>query len=255
MKSFSLLESDQSGINGLLEKYVKRVPMPKKIAKAQNLFLTKGEYELYEFLDVCVFYEVDPEFEKVAQGGWYRTMGVRAIHDRVEFFFDAEFLEKTLNTYEKIMFLIAHEASHIFRLHQDLAISHKINNSRQWNVAADIAINYDILNRTETIAGLKPAKLENSCYMEQTDFLKDVHKKEGDKSIHALRIYEYLNRTNKDKKKDNKVKFYKVGDVVKIDKGPDKGKYAEIIESDEGTKKVKVRVIGTLEDLRNEKGF
>ena len=90
-----------------------RTSIPSPIASLKSHYANSGEYELFEFLDNCEFWEV----RNKQSPGWYQTAAVRATPDRIEFYYDKDFIEKISKNPGELNFLIAHEASHIFRFH------------------------------------------------------------------------------------------------------------------------------------------
>ena len=200
-----------------------KTPMPRKVFNLMGHFEKNAEFELYEFLDRCVWYKV-PRETAPPEPFWYNTAAVSARAERIEFFYDEDFIEGMKN-YNQLAFLIAHEASHIFRLHQDIAEMEKLDQTN-FNIAADMIINHDILKTPKigqydpqamTGKDLKTGKEERvGVYLDQIDFEKDVAEKEGLKSFHGRRVYDYLNKQQKKKPKPQPEDYYKKGGVVRV---------------------------------------
>ena len=201
-----------------------KTAMPRKIFNLMGHFEKNGEFELYEFLDRCVFYKV-PRETAPPPPIWFQTAAVSARSERVEFFYDEDFIEGMKN-YNQLALLIAHEASHIFRLHQDITEMEKLDPS-QFNIAADMIINHDIL-KTPKLGQYEPQALTEKdpktgkekrvgCYLDQIDFEKDVAEKEGKKSYHGRRVYDYLSKQGQKKPQQGQPEdYYKEGGIVRV---------------------------------------
>lgn len=247
----------------------KKTGLPKPISAIKAHLWNEGEYELYEFLDNSEFWEVG---NKDAPH-WYQTAAVRMGPSRIEFYYDKDFVDRLAKKPGELIFLIAHEASHILRYHIDR--SEKLNHDGdRANTAQDMIINDDIM-RTEKIAGWKPELATNaslfgdegakeagvdpkgtSVYTVPEKFRKDFEE-EGRKAFYYENMYNWLtaNEDPKDKDQDEDEgegegegappkDYYEEGSIVKVN---DTGEYKKI---------TKVNKDGTVEtesvDIENE---
>lgn len=222
----------------------KKTKAPPAIEKVKALLSNRGEYELYEFLDNCEFWEV----RNKNSPGWYRTAGVRAANDRIEFYYDADFINTIAKKPGELMFLIAHEASHIFRYHQDR--TQKLGHDPEMaNIAQDMIINHDIM-KTSEIGGFKPEFIEGGMKMPQ-EFADDF--KHDKKAYYYENMYNWLEANPKhdprnkededgdgdgDGDQQQEKDYWQEGSIVKVNSGEHKGEYRKI---------TKVNKDGTLE--------
>jgi hypothetical protein len=213
------------------ELHAVKTPMPRKIFNLMGHFEKNGEFELYEFLDRCVFYKV-PKDTAPPPPFWYETAAVSVQKERIEFFYDEDFIESL--DYKELAFLVAHEASHVFRLHQDIAEMEKLD-PETFNIAADMVINHDIL-KTPKLGQYDPAPLTGKdpktgekkrvgVYLDQTKFQEEIVEKEGKKALHGRRVYDYLNKQKQKQPKQNAEDYYKEGSIVRV---KSTGEYREI---------------------------
>lgn len=221
----------------------KKTKAPPAIEKIKSLLANKSEYELYEFLDNCEFWEV----RNKNSPGWYQTAGVRAANDRIEFYYDAEFIEKIAKKPGELMFLIAHEASHIFRYHQDR--TQKLGHDHQKaNIAQDMIINHDIM-KTSEIAGFPPNFIKGGMKMPEK-FAEDY--KHDKKAYYYENMYKWLegnpdqDPTQQDDDDDEdgdggdgqqqEKDYWEKGSIVKVNSGEHKGEYRKITSvNDDGS--------------------
>jgi hypothetical protein len=195
-----------------------RTPIPKAIALIKATLEDNGEYELYEFLENCEFYEV----RNKNAPGWYQTAGVRPSVDVIEFYYDKDFVNKLAKTPGKLIFLIAHEAMHIFRFHEDRQLSAKKKNHKLYNISADAFINNAIM-KTNKIGAWKPSFIEKGIKIPK-EFLE---KFPDEKYHYTEKLYDFLDK-NPETLKINPPEI-EVGSIVKVNKGPDKGEYRKVI--------------------------
>jgi len=212
-----------------------RTSIPGPLATAKSHFANSGEYELFEFLDNCEFWDV----RNKNSPGWYQTAAVRATPDRIEFYYDKEFIDTISKKPGELFFLIAHEASHIFRFHIDRTKA-KGHDPDLANVAQDMIINHDIVDLTPTVGGFKPDLIEGGL-MPSDDF----HKQHKDKK--ELYYYEYMynwlqanpdqDPTKQPQQSDQKPKdYWEEGSICKVNSGDDEGEYVRITKvNDDGT--------------------
>ena len=231
-----------------------RTSIPKPIALVRQSFLDTGEYELYEFIQFCEWWQV----KNKDAPNWQRTAGVRAVDDKIEFYYDIDFIRSIASTPSKLMFLIAHEASHIFRYHEDRA-NETNKDKKMWNIATDMVINKDILSH-DKISSWKPSDITLENVIEDDNEIKELEKSEGqkwstlkDKPV-GLRIpkdYHDFVKKNKEmkmpyssdnvyahifkqmkeqEKKAPKVKkdYFAVGTIVRVKSGKHEGEYRKI---------------------------
>jgi hypothetical protein len=201
-----------------------RTPPPKPIALIKNTLDDYGEYELYEFLELCEFYEV----RNKNAPGWHATAGVRvASPDLIEFYYDKDFINDIAKKSPgQLVFLIAHEAMHIFRYHQDRQQAANKKDAGLYNVAADAFINDSIL-KSNKIGAWKPEFIKGGIKIP-----KDFLKKYNDKKYHYTeKLYDFLekNRDALDDMQEIEAPEIEVGSIVKVNKGPDKGKYKKVV--------------------------
>lgn len=250
-----------------------KTSIPKPIAVIRQSLMDSGEYELYEFIQYCEFWEVK---NKNAQH-WYRTAAVRAANDKIEFYYDKDFIESIANKPGMLMFLIAHEADHIFRFHQDRQDSTG-KDGDVWNSATDMIINKDIM-ASQKIGSWKPEEITNEFMIRDEEEKKEAekyYKKKWDdikKEVATLRVpkeyadmieknkdsmklpwtsdrlYNYLTKENKNKKENkeenqNKQKkdYYENGTIVKVNSGEHAGEYRKITGKDNNGKYITIPV-------------
>jgi len=239
-----------------------RTSIPRPIALVRQSFIDTQEYELYEFLQFCEWWVV----KNKNAPGWHRTAGVRAANEKIEFYYDKEFIDAIGKNPSQLMFLISHEASHIFRLHQDRQAATN-RDGNLWNTATDMIINKDILSNSK-ISNWAPAditmehtglsKEEIAALEQQTGKpwkeLKDEtvglrvpkeYKEFVDKNKDKLKmpwssdnIYEFLIKNEKKKEKQGDQKplpkkdYFEQGTIVKVTSGEHAGEYRKIIKKD-----------------------
>lgn len=215
-----------------------RTSIPSPIASLKSHYANSGEYELFEFLDNCEFWEV----RNKNAPSWYQTAGVRATPDRVEFYYDRDFIDKISKKPGELTFLIAHEASHIFRFHIDR--THLAGHDPDLaNVAQDMIINHDIVDLTPSIGGFKPDLVEGGLM--PTEEFKKAHEDKKDAYFYEY-MYNWLKANpdqdptkGKSKKSPSKQKpkdYWEVGSICRVNSGKDKDEYVRITKvNDDGT--------------------
>lgn len=221
----------------------KKTGMPKPISAIKAHLWNEGEYELYEFLENSEFWEV----QNKDAPSWYQTAAVRMGPSRIEFYYDKDFVDRLAKKPGELIFLIAHEASHILRYHIDR--SEKLNHDgTRANTAQDMIINDDIM-RTDKIAGWKPELATNaslygdekvkeyeidpkdtSVHKVPDKFRKDFEG-EGRKAYYYENMYNWLVANEEKKDKDDEGEpqepkdYYEEGSIVKVN---DTGEYKRI---------------------------
>lgn len=232
-------EEEPAGIDeyrGLLQ--AEKSKIPPAMAAVKNHFLNSDEFELYEFLDNCEWWNC--KVKQRIEGIWYRTGGVRVNSKGViEFYYDEDYVEEEAKVPGKLAYFIAHEASHILRFHHDRAMA-KGGNHTLWNIAQDMIINYDIDN-TSQIGGWKPVPDEGDAKIPEkfhTDYKKDK------KAYYSENMYAWLEANKKEQPGEGqsggstppKMDYFKKGQIVKVNEGPHKDEYRKITNvNDDGT--------------------
>lgn len=215
-----------------------RTKTPKAIAVVKEHLDNMGEFELYEFLQNCEFWEV----RNKNAPNWYRTAGVRPANNRIEFYYDADFIQKIAKKPGLLVFLIAHEASHIFRFHIDRAESQGKDHTLS-NIAQDAVINHDIM-ATDKIGGWKPEFLKGGIEMPK----KFLNKYKDKKNYYYEFVYDWMLKNKKELEPEKQESQpLKSGDLVRVKSGPQKGEYREIVSTNKdgthNTKKVDINEI------------
>jgi hypothetical protein len=202
----------------------KKTKIPPKLEKIKDYLFNTTEFEMYEFLDSCEFWEVT---NKEAPG-WYQTAGVRAANDRVEFYYDKDFINKISK--EELLFLVAHEASHILRHHEDRT-SKAGHEGNKANIAQDMIINHDILG-TGKIGDIQVKMPEGGMQIPE-EFHKDY--KDDKMAYYYENMYNWLNQNpehtesqegegGEQQEKD----YWEEGSIVKVNSGEHEGEYRKI---------------------------
>lgn len=232
---YDLLLEDEKSIEDMGVQQMRKVmdavrtSIPSSIATVKSQFANSGEYELFEFLDNCEFWEV----RNKNSPSWYQTAGVRATPDRIEFYYDKDFIEKISKKPNELVFLIAHEASHIFRYHIDRTKSQGHDGDLA-NVAQDMIINHDIVDLTPSVGGFKPELVEGGLMPS-----KEFHAQHKDKK--DLYYYEYMYKwlqanpdedpTKQPEESESQQEpqdYWKEGSICKVNSGDDEGEYVKI---------------------------
>lgn len=241
------------------ELQAENVATPVGIAKVRRTLYSNKEYELYEFLSNCEWWIVR---NKNAEG-WHGTAGVRATHGVIEFYYDEDFMKAISASSGQLMFLIAHEASHIFRLHADRQ-DFANKNGEVWNTATDMIINKDILE-TPKIGAYPPEDITNEHAGFNKEKIAELEKQTGlpwevlkrktiglrvPKSYHEFvkkykdkiklaytsdGMYNYLLKDAKKKPpngKQPKRDYFADGTIVKVSSGKHAGEYRRIVRKD-----------------------
>lgn len=260
-----LLLKEESGDDWFRILDLEKTKIPPVIATIKAHFLNSNEFELFEFLDNCVFYnarvnklvgiynktrfiyiddskknkegqiELPPGINpNLIEWIWFRTAAVRVTErGLIEFSYDEQFINNLAKQPGALAFLIAHEASHILRFHIDRtqAAHHDPHKS---NSAQDMIINYDI-EQTPQIGGWKPIVWEKAL-LPPSKFHKDFEKI-GKKAYYYENMYNWM-LVNAKKERGEKgeeggestppMDYYKEGQIVKVNSGDHKGEYRKI---------------------------
>lgn len=201
-----------------------RTKTPKAIAAIKEHLDNVGEFELYEFILNCEWWEVT---NKNAPH-WYKTAGVRPANERIEFYYDADFIDNLAKKPGELIFLIAHEASHIFRYHSDRTEAQGKDPSLS-NIAQDAIINHDIME-TQKIGGWEPKFIEGGIKM------PDKFKKENPdkKAYYYENMYDWMLKNKKElqqqkqKGSPQEHDYFERGSIVRVKSGPHKDEYRKI---------------------------
>jgi hypothetical protein len=263
-----------------------RTGMPSEVKLVQDILKQNNEWELYYFSKTCVFYEIPHKDNPPA--GWYNTAAVAPVKDQVVFLYDKPFLEDTveLKYYRgdkeiskaeykkasaeekerkevratadvgKTLFLFAHEAMHIFRLHAERQQARKFNDPQLYNIAADMVINRQLMKHYGKIGAQEFKFIDGGVILDgdQLNNFKEFYqisnkdKEEALKNrLNAEDVYRWLkaNAKKDDKKqqqqqqqqqKVSKDDVFDKADIVKVKKGKYKGEYRKIVDrKDDGT--------------------
>jgi predicted metal-dependent peptidase len=217
----------------------KKTGIPKPISAVKAHLWNTGEFELFEFVENCEFWEV----QNKDAPHWYRTAAVRMGPGRIEFYYDKDFLDNLAKKPGQLIFLIAHEASHILRYHIDR--SEKAGHEPGLaNTAQDMIINDDIL-RTDKVAGWKPEIITRSSFgelqkgekdepvgMQIPDKFRKDFEEIGRKAYYYENMYNWLiaNKEEREKAEGGEGKpeerdYFQEGSIVKVNKT---GEYRKI---------------------------
>ena len=217
-----------------------RTSIPKSIAAIKPHLFNTGEYELYEFLENCEFWKV----QNKNAPHWYDTAAVRMGPNKIEFYYDEDFVDNLAKKPGELIFLIAHEASHILRFHLDRAAAANMDPTLA-NIAQDMIINDDIL-LTSKVAGWKPEIITKSTLGELPkgekdgpaaemipDKFREDFKSVGRKAYYSENMYNWLNANPKHRPKEESMPqqdhdYFKEGQIVKVKSGPHAGEYKKI---------------------------
>lgn len=260
---------------------------PPEIRAAADYLRDNNEFKLFQFLQRCVFYEVPRGPKKIH---WYNTAGVTPIGNRsVIFLYDKEFIEELVDYYiftrqgqsdqwdkrkvtkeefgrvrmskpqntkygiyqGRLLFLIAHEALHIFRHHTDRQQRAGLD-GKLYNIAADSVINWQLANDIKQIGGEELEFIKNGIMLEPEKFEEWGRKKHGNfdfrKNLNADVTYQYYldNKQPEPKKREKQIQ---VGSIVKIKSGKNKDKYIRVTSIDERDGSIE----GVEVDIKEEK--
>ncbi len=217
----------------------KKTPPPKAISAIKAHLWNTGEYELFEFLENSQFWEV----QNKDAPDWQRSAAVNVLNNRINFYYDKEFIERVGKSPSELVFLIAHEASHILRHHIDRTQKAKHDPSLA-NTAQDMIINDDIM-KTKKIAGWDPKLITHGTFHGEKGkdadkvavlqvpkkFISD-YKKDGRKAYYYENMYNWLNSNNNSKDEDEgeagEKDYFEEGSIVKVTKGDHKDEYRRI---------------------------
>lgn len=201
--------------------------IPPAMATIKNHFLNSNEFELYEFLDNCNWWEC--KIGKAMPPAWFATGAVRVNNKGViEFYYDAKYVIEEAKVPGKLAYFVAHEVSHILRFHEDRTNAAKHEHELA-NISQDMIINHDIDN-TSQIGGWKPVPDEGDMKIPEkfhTDYKKDK------KAYYYENMYAWLQANEKEKKKATAVApqeldYFKEGQIVKVNEGSNKDEYRKI---------------------------
>jgi len=250
-----LNEDEEKGIDALRSLLqAEKSKIPPAMASIKNHFLNSDEFELYEFLDNCEWWNC--KIGKAIPPYWFKTGGVRVNSKGViEFLYDEEYVEQEAKVPGKLAYFIAHEASHILRFHHDRAIA-KGGDPALWNIAQDMIINHDIDN-TSAIGGWKPVPDEGDMKIPDkfhTDYKKDK------KAYYSENMYAWLEANKKEQPGQGQsggapqeMDYYKEGQVVKVNEGPHKDEYRKITKvNKDGT--VETEEVDIEEEIKKARG-
>jgi hypothetical protein len=227
----------------------KKTGIPKAIATIRAHLMNQGEYELYEFIENCEWWEV----QNKDAPGWHQTAAVRMGQNKVEFYYDKDFLQRLAASPSQLVFLLAHEMSHILRFHIDRSEKAKHDPSLA-NTAQDMIINDDILN-TDKIAGWDPQIITKSVFtgkklekgeedeaigLQIPDKFREDFKDVGRKAFYYENMYNWLlaRQDKEEEEQDGQAgqqekDYFKEGSIVKVN---DTGEYRKITKiNDDGT--------------------
>lgn len=287
-KSTDMSLSDQVMSQLLKALGAKKVPAgPPEIRAAADYMRDNNEFKLYQFLQRCLFFEVPRGPKKIS---WYNTAGVTPLGNRnVIFLYDKEFIEGLVDYYVytkvegadnkwdqkkvpkaefarlqkerrpntkfgiyqgRLLFLIAHEALHIFRHHTDRQQRAGLDGGL-YNIAADSVINWQLANDIKQIGGEELEFIKDGIMLDPKKFEEWGRKKHGDfdfrKNLNADVTYQYyLDNKQPEEKREKEVS---VGSIVKIKTGKNKGKYIKVTSINEKDGSIE----GTEVDIKEEK--
>jgi len=209
-----------------------RTKAPKAIAAVKEHLDNVGEFELYEFLQNCEFWEV----RNKNAPHWHQSAGVRPGNGRIEFYYDADFIDRLAKSPGQLIFLIAHEASHIFRYHIDRTESQGKDPALS-NIAQDAIINHDILE-TPKIGGWDPKFIKDEKGKDfgirmPKKFKKDFPDK---KAYYYENMYDWILKNKSQLKGKGKGEgegegeqdYFAEGSIVRVKSGTHKDEYRKI---------------------------
>jgi hypothetical protein len=265
---FDLLEDKEADLARAIEQHrhilqLERTKIPPVMATIKAHFLNANEFELFEFMDNCEWWNakihkavgvvddkyviaIDFPIKDMMAGEpimtppntdliWFRTAAVRVTGKGiVEFMYDDEYIEEEAKVPGKLAYLMAHELSHILRFHADRTEKQNKDHSLS-NSAQDMIINHDIDN-TPQIGGWKPVPDKGDLKVPEK-FHKDFEKI-GKKAYYFENMYNWL-LINKPKEQEGKegksgkgtpppMDYYKEGQLVKVNSGKHKDEYRKI---------------------------
>jgi len=252
----------------------KKVDKPEEIKLVERVTKSYSEWELYYFIQACVFYEVPHKDQPM--NGWYNTAAVAPAKGQVIFLFDRPFLEETVEdkyyrgnkeiSYKeykkasdeekankevravvdvgKTIFLLAHEAMHIFRYHSERQQQRKFDDPQLYNIAADMVINRQLMNHYGKIGAQDFKFIDGGVILDKKELkdFKEHYNINDDQALkskmHAEDVYRWLKANAKKKKqqkgqqqeKISREDVFKDADIVKVKKGKYKGEYRKIIK-------------------------
>lgn len=257
----------------------RKTDKPEEIKLVEKLVKSYSEWELYYFIQTCVFYEVPHKDQP--SGAWYNTAGVAPAKGQVIFLYDKPFLESTIEdkyyrgskeiSYKeykdaseeekankevravvdvgKTIFLVAHEAMHIFRYHAERQQQRKFDEPQLYNIAADMVINKQLMNHYGKIGAQDFKFIDGGVILDKEELknFKEHYDIQNDDALktrmNAEDVYRWLRANAKqkqqkpgEKQKVSKEDVFDKADIVKVKKGKYKDEYRKIIKrNDDGT--------------------
>lgn len=262
-------------------KYYKAIPRPSgptEIRSASTYLKNTGEYKLYQFLQNCKFLEVPSDANPP---NWYKTAGVtQPVNGKILFLYDAKFVTSCVKFYNKdkkvdkktysdlvkkgtsdddlridqseLLFLIAHEALHIYRFH-GLRARKKNLNPQTHNTAADSVINYQLENDIKVIGRDNIKMIENGIMIPEDKFMAWAAKnpkykgKDFRQLLNSEVTYEYYKENPLQPPPPSPPTVIKKGDLVHIKKGKNRGKYIKVTSVKGG------KIKGDIVSIKDEK--
>lgn len=268
--------------------------MPFALTLTKIVLQTRNEFKLSAFFNQCIFFEVKNPHPSL---GWMNTAGVIPWHNgtvpKTIFLYDRKFINSLVTYYQngkeisqqkfkqlyaqnprdpslsyemgEMLLLFAHEAMHIFRSHGERG-QKQGKDGKQYNIAADMVINYTLTDKIKKIAGMdiKMPKggwnLDKQKYTEWLRKKKKYQKDEDDDSafnrnLNADITYEYYEdefKKNQPPPPPPQKTEVKVGGLRKIRNGPHKGKYVKVTKiNDDGS--YEAEVVDILKEVEKER--
>jgi hypothetical protein len=211
---------------------------------------------MYTFLKKCVWY-------KVTKGGygWGNTMGVAPFSNGIKFFYDEKFLH-SLNLNE-LIFLLCHEAGHIFRFTHEREKKQHLNHDVM-NRASDMVINHDLttINKIgpweakmpEKTPGLMPPKE----FIDEMKKSKNKNDSDDDflkKGFLTSAVYRWLTEhpEQQEDKGEGEKKPLSVGDIVKINNENKHGRIKNITKNKSGEPEYEIEEINLQDEIDKTK--
>lgn len=275
------VKDPQQNIVDKLKKWLgaKKSPMPEEVDLVRTIAKNNDEWELYYFINTCVFYEV-PHRDNPPQG-WYNTAAVAPAGDKVVFLYDKPFLKNTTETkyyregkeiskeeyrkaseeekaqkkvkavvdVGKTLFLVAHEAMHVFRRHHERQQAAKFDDPNLYNIASDMVINRQLMKHYGKIGAQEFKFIDGGVILDKDElsgFKEHYDIKDDDQLKHRLNaedVYRWL-KANANKQKGDKSDqgesedqqeiskrdLLDKSEIVKVKSGKYKGQYRKIID-------------------------
>ena len=218
---------------------------PERIKKLQ-FYLMDKEPLLFLFLVNSKF--VFDEEGVLNIGGQRTYAGVTFNGEQVVFYYSEKIFD--LST-EELLFLITHEALHIFKKHTS-KIFEQFKNQLMFNIAADGIINEQI--KQMNFIGMKPKMIEGGIELPKE--FKEEFKDLKEKAYTVPRFYRWLEKKAEENSKENSGDELKEGDFFKDldtgDYGVVKNGKAEIFENKkEMIEEINGNKVGNKEETKN----